>query len=172
MMLRSDKFFRWIEGLAAVALLIAIVILVAIASVARAWGSPIIWSVEIAQLLFVWLCVISADLALQNSRHFGLSVLHELLNARGRYWLDFFNFAVLAALLGFLLIYAWRNTELMHPRLFGATQMHGSWTHGAMLVGFTLMLRTILFNLHQLLTGAPIGAAQQPAAAKEKEAAS
>ena len=50
---------------------------------AMAGASPIIWSVEIAQLLFVWRCALSADLALQGSRHWGLPALHELI---GPHW--------------------------------------------------------------------------------------
>ena len=59
---------RRVEFACAALLLAAVVILVGVASVARAIGSPIIWSVEIAQLLFLWLCVFSIDLALQDQR--------------------------------------------------------------------------------------------------------
>ena len=50
--------YQRVEFACASLILAAIVILVAIASVSRAMGSPIIWSVEIAQLLFVWLCML------------------------------------------------------------------------------------------------------------------
>ncbi|PCJ09835.1 MAG: C4-dicarboxylate ABC transporter permease [Rhodobacteraceae bacterium] len=142
--------FRRVETGCAILLLTAIVALVAIASVARAVGSPIIWSIEIAQLCFVWLCMLSADLALQSDRHFGLSVLSDALDPGNRRMLELGNKIVLIALLGFLLIYAWINMQLMHPRLIGATQMHGSYIHASMVVGLSLLLRTMISQAYTL----------------------
>ncbi len=150
---RIGKSINRAERIGAIALLSAIVALVAVASVARAVGSPIIWSVEIAQLLFAWLCMICADLAMQQQRHFGLSVLHAMLDERGRYWLDIINHLVLIGLLAFLFVYAWRNMILMHPRLIGATQMHGSWVHASMVLGMVLLLRTLLSQLIDRIAG-------------------
>ncbi|WP_339947818.1 TRAP transporter small permease subunit [uncultured Albimonas sp.] len=147
---RIDRALRRAEGWGALALLVAIVALVAAASLARALGAPIIWSVEVAQLLFVWLCIFAADLAMQRDRHFGLSFLVDALSPRAARRLAILNHAVLAILLAFLLFHAWRNMILMHPRLIGATQMHGSWLHGSMVAGFALMLRTMLTNLWRL----------------------
>lgn len=139
------------EAFCAMLLLTAIVVLVAAASVARAVGSPIIWSVEIAQLLFVWLCILAADLALQERRHFGLSLLMDNLNAKGQRVLGILNHIVLTVLLVFLFVYAWRNMILMHPRLLGATQMHGSYIHASMVVGLALLLRTMVAHLLELV---------------------
>lgn len=125
----------------------AIVVLVGIASVARYLGSPIIWSVEIAQLLFVWECMLAADLALQHNRHFGLSIVLDALSERARRMLEAFNLIVLIVLLGFLFVYAVKNTLLMHPRLIGATQMNASLIHAAMPFGLALMLRTLTVQL-------------------------
>lgn len=144
------QYFRRFETICAMLLLTAIVALVAIASIARAVGSPIIWSVEIAQLCFVWLSMLSADLALQSERHFGLSVLSDALNPRSKRLLDLVNKFVLIALLGFLLFYAWGNMHLMHPRLIGATQMHGSYIHASMVVGLGLLLRTMISQAYAL----------------------
>jgi TRAP-type transport system small permease protein len=152
---RVAEHIRRVELISALLLLTAIVILVAIASIARKMGSPIIWSVEIAQLLFVWLCIFAADLALQHDRHFGLSVISDLLNAKGKKILETVNRVVLVILLVFLLYYAWINTGLMHPRRVGATQMHGSFIHASMLVGFLLLLRTMVAQLIALWRPVP-----------------
>ncbi len=141
---RIDAALRRAERLAALLLLAGVVALVVIASVARAAGSPIIWSVEIAQLLFAWLCMFAADIAMQDSRHFGLSLLSDRLTAGGKRGVALFNLAVLAVLLAFLLWHAIRNTALMHASLVGAVQMPASYIHGAMAVGFALLLRTVL----------------------------
>ena len=147
---RIGEMLRRIEIGCAILLLSAIVALVAIASIARAVGSPIIWSVEIAQLCFVWLCMLAADLALQSRRHFGLSILADALDPARKRLLDMVNHVVLIVLLAFLLTYAWRNMALMHPRLIGATQMHGSYIHASMVVGLCLLLRTLIAQIFAL----------------------
>lgn len=152
---QAGEIFRRVETVCAILLLTAIVALVAIASIARAVGSPIIWSVEIAQLCFVWLCMLSADLALQNERHFGLSVLSDALNASNKRLLELANRTVLIGLLGFLLFYAWGNVQLMHPRLIGATQMHASYVHASMVVGLSLLLRTMISQAYVLWRNLP-----------------
>lgn len=144
------EVFRRVETGCAILLLTAIVALVAIASIARAVGSPIIWSVEIAQLCFVWLCMLCADLALQNERHFGLSILSDALGDNKKRILELINKVVLIGLLAFLLYYALLNTQLMHPRRIGATQMHGSYIHASMVVGLCLLLRTMISQAYTL----------------------
>jgi|TARA_R110000737_G_scaffold237850_1_gene250154 TRAP-type transport system small permease protein len=151
---RTGEVIRRVETGCAILLLTAIVILVAIASIARSVGSPIIWSVEIAQLCFVWLCMFSADLALQSDRHFGLSILSDSLPPGRRRTLDLFNRVILIALLVFLLYYAWGNMILMYPRLIGATQMHGSYIHASIVVGLCLLLRTMISQTYTAWRGA------------------
>lgn len=140
-----------VEFAVACLLLATIVALVGIASVSRAMGHPIIWSVEIAQLLFVWLCMLAADLALQQRRHFGLMIVLDNVPAGGRRWIEIGNMLVVVALLAFLLYHAWRNAVLMHPRLIGATQMNGSLIHSSMVVGLALLLRTMVAQTWQRL---------------------
>ncbi len=142
-----------IEFVCAAILLAAVVLLVGIASVARAMGSPVIWSIEIAQLLFLWLCIFSIDLALQNRRHFGLRLVLDNVPPAGRKAMEIVNLAVLIGLLVYLLQFAWKNTILMHPRLDGALQTPGSYFHASMLVGFVLMIRTLLVQLVQTVRG-------------------
>ena len=138
---------RRIETACAAALLAAVVILVGVASVARAAGSPIIWSVEIAQLLFLWLCIFAIDLALQDERHFGISIVLDNVPFIGRKAIEIINLVVMIGLLVYLIRFAWKNTILMHPRLDGALQIPGSYFHASMVVGFALMIRTLAVKL-------------------------
>jgi TRAP-type C4-dicarboxylate transport system permease small subunit len=135
----------------AAALLAAVVILVAVASIARATGSPIIWSIEIAQLLFLWLCIFAIDLAFQMQRHFGVSILLDNVPPRARKVILIANHLVLIGLLVFLIPYGWKNVILMHPRLDGALQMPGSYFHASMIVGFVLLVRTLCVQLVGIL---------------------
>lgn len=138
-----------IEYVCAGLLLGAVVVLVGIAAVARAIGAPIIWSVEVAQLLFVWLVVIAADLGMQTNRHFGMQVLLDNVSPSVRKATEIANIMVLIGLLTVLFYYAWNNTILMHARLDGAMQLPGSFYHASMVVGFALLIRTLLVQLFQ-----------------------
>ena len=56
----------------AFALLAIITGLVFVASIMRFFGHPLIWSVDLAQLLFIWLCMLGATRAMREkiaSRH-------------------------------------------------------------------------------------------------------
>lgn len=140
---------RRVEYACAAILLGAVVILIGIAAVARGIGAPIIWSVEVAQLLFVWLVIIAADLGMQASRHFGMQILLDNVPPSIRKATEIANIVVLIGLLAVLLYYAWGNMILMHPRLDGALQMPGSYFHASMVVGFALLIRTLLVQLFQ-----------------------
>lgn len=138
---------RRVEFACAGLLLCAVVVLVGLAAITRAMGTPIIWSVEIAQLMFLWLCILAIDLGLQDERHFGLQIIQDHASPRIRKLIEITNLLVLTALLAFLLQYAWRNTVIMHLRLDGALQIPGSYYHASMVVGFILMIRTLLAKL-------------------------
>jgi TRAP-type C4-dicarboxylate transport system permease small subunit len=140
---------RRVEYACAAILLGAVVILIGIAAVARGIGAPIIWSVEVAQLLFVWLVIIAADLGMQANRHFGMQILLDNVSPSIRKALEIANTVVLIGLLAVLLYYAWGNMILMHPRLDGALQLPGSYFHASMVVGFGLLIRTLLVQLVQ-----------------------
>jgi TRAP-type C4-dicarboxylate transport system permease small subunit len=144
--------YQRVEFACAACLLVAIVLLVGLASVARSLGAPIIWSVEIAQLLFVWLCMLAADLALQQDRHFGLMIMLDALPSKARHLAEILNRLIVALLLAFLLVYALRNAVLMHPRLIGATQMHASFVHASIVLGLVLMLRTLALQIYRRLS--------------------
>jgi TRAP-type C4-dicarboxylate transport system permease small subunit len=140
-----------VEFALAALVLVAIVCLVAIASVSRYAGAPIIWSVEVAQTLFIWLCMLAADIALQQSRHFGLSLLEDAVSPRAGQVLKIVNVSIVLALLVFLFVYSIELVRLSHPRLFGATQMHFSYVTGALPFGLALMIRTLGVELFGLL---------------------
>jgi TRAP-type transport system small permease protein len=138
---------RRVEFACASLLLGAVVVLVGLAAITRATGAPIIWSVEVAQLIFLWLCILAIDLGLQDERHFGLQIVQDNVSPRIRKAIEIVNLLILIALLAFLSRYAWRNTVIMHARLDGALQIPGSYYHASMVVGFALMIRTLLARL-------------------------
>ena len=135
--------FHRIEISLATILLGALVILVATAAISRKFGSPIIWSLEVSTALFVWLVVLAVDIAMQQNRHFGLSVVLDNVPPGTRRWIELANMLVVMGLLIYLLYYAAINVPLMHKRMLGALQIPKSYIHLAMPVGILLWLRTL-----------------------------
>lgn len=139
--------YRRIEFLCAVFLLCTIVVLVGIGSVTRYLGAPIIGLIEVSQMLFIWLCMIAADIAMQRSRHFGLSFLANHLSDRAARWLRIGNLLIIAGLLAFLFYHSIELTRISHPRLIGGLQMHYSYITAGLCLGTALMFRTTVAQL-------------------------
>jgi len=146
---------RRVEFACASFLLCAVVALVGLAAITRAMGAPIIWSIEIAQLMFLWMCILAIDIGVQDERHFGLQILQDNIPPAARKVVEVVNILIVIALLGFLTQYAWRNTIIMHARLDGALQIPGSYFHASMIVGFVLMIRSLLAKLLATLSRKP-----------------
>ena len=141
--------FRRLEISLATTLLAAIVVLVAVAAVSRKMGSPIIWSLEVSTALFVWLVVICVDIAMQQNRHFGLSIILDNVPPRAGRMIEIANRIVIVGLLLYLLYYAVINVPLMHKRMLGALQIPKSYIHLAMPVGILLWLRTLAVQIFE-----------------------
>jgi TRAP-type C4-dicarboxylate transport system permease small subunit len=82
-------------------LLFLIIVLVFTASIFRTFGHPIVWSVDMAQLLFVWLCFLGADIALQHNCHIGVDILTRALPKKINTVIVFCSYLLI---LGFLVI--------------------------------------------------------------------
>lgn len=150
------------RGLAAL-LLAVLVILVIAGSGLRYVGIPIIWSVELAQSLFIWLCVLAADITLQRAGHFSIDSLADRLPPAARTALDVFNFLLVAALLATLVYYSVRFTLVTAGRPMPIVGISQAFETGALPVGFALMLVTTVEQLVARLHGRPVAhAADDP----------
>src|SRR6202451_1193231 len=58
--------------------------------IARAFGAPLTWSDELASILFLWLAMLGAVIALQRSEHMRLGFLVSLAPPRWRRSFDYF----------------------------------------------------------------------------------
>lgn len=81
-------------------LMLAVVFFVFIAAVMRWAGSPIAWSVDVAQLLFVWLIFLGANRSLRDNRHIGVDFFVKKLPIKVRNGLEIIIYLLI---LGFLL---------------------------------------------------------------------
>ena len=75
---------RSVEALAAVLIVVEVGILLA-AVIARYWlDTPLVWSDEVASLLFLWLAVLGAVIAFRRGEHMRMTALVARLSPSGQ----------------------------------------------------------------------------------------
>ncbi len=135
-----------IELVVGVVLLAAIVVLVFIAAVMRFFGLPLIWSVDLAQLLFIWLCFLGANRALRRRVHLGIDFLIQTHGHRRRLALDLVLGALVVVFLGMLAVEGVKLTLLNTERLFGDSGIPYAFVTIAVPVGCVFLAFTVIAN--------------------------
>lgn len=128
-------------------------IFVFIGAVTRAIGSPVIWAVDLAQLSFVWACVLGADLALKKNAHIEIDIVVRYFPASFRRLLALAWLVAIAVFLAMLVWYGTQLTLMNAERELGDVGISYSWVTGAIPVGCALMLITAVKRLYLGLTG-------------------
>jgi TRAP-type C4-dicarboxylate transport system permease small subunit len=132
-------------------LLLAIVVLVFVAAVTRYFGTPINWSVDVAQALFVWLIYVGAHQALLRGQHIGVSFFVDRLHPNVKAALYLLTSAVIA---WFLVMIIWHGTQVSIinvRRILQNIPVSYSWVTMAAPVGAFLMLLTTLARMAERL---------------------
>ena len=134
---------RWLEhGTEFIAALLVVAdMLTLLAGVVSryAFHRPLVWSDELASILFLWLTMVGSVIALQRGEHMRLTVLIGALPPRGRAWIETFATLVVITFLALLLGPGW---EYVGDEGFITTPALGianSWRVGAIEIGFALM---------------------------------
>ncbi|MBZ8134737.1 C4-dicarboxylate ABC transporter permease [Afifella sp. IM 167] len=136
-----------IELAIGILLLAATTLLVFAAAIARFLGHPIIWSVDLAQLLFIWLCFVGANRALRARAHLGVDLLVRRLPPMVRLVIEI---ALALLVVGFLVLLAVEGTRLTllnSQRLFGDSGIPYAWVTMAVPVGCVILALTTLGNI-------------------------
>jgi len=131
------------------ALLAGITALVFAASLMRFFGHPLIWSVDMAQLLFIWLCFFGSNKAMREKSHLGMEVLVSRLGYRRRFWLEVACTIVILAFLLVLTVEGWKLTMLNLERTFGDSTLSYAWVTVAVPAGCLLLAATLVYNLQR-----------------------
>jgi TRAP-type C4-dicarboxylate transport system permease small subunit len=141
------KRLAQIELAICVALLAVITGLVFIASVMRFYGHPLVWSVDMAQLLFIWLCFLGASRAMREKSHLGMEVLVKYLGYRSHLWLELACSLVVLAFLGVLVVEGVKLTLLNSERTFGDSTLSYAWVTAAVPVGSAILGISLACNM-------------------------
>ncbi|AMM83092.1 TRAP transporter small permease [Martelella sp. AD-3] len=142
-------FLAKIEFVAGAILLAVITVLVFIAATMRFFGYPLIWSVDLAQLLFIWLCFIGATRAMRERGHLGVDYLVRPFPYRYRLALETGLSALFIAFLLLLAVEGYDLTMLNKERQFGDSGLSYAWVTIAVPAGCVMLTISILGNLVQ-----------------------
>ena len=133
-----------IERIVCIGLLSAIVLLVFAAAVMRTVGLPIIWSVDIAQLLFAWLCMLGANQTLKHAQHATVDIVTQYLPVRWQQRLAGLTSLIMIGVLAVIVVYGIALFNLNPQRTLGSTPLPYRYVALALPVGAGLMLLTLL----------------------------
>ncbi|MBO4224706.1 TRAP transporter large permease subunit [Bradyrhizobium neotropicale] len=138
---------RLVEIPAALLVVAEIAILFAGVVARYALHSPLIWSDELASILFLWLAMLGAAVAFRRAEHMRMTAV--VANARPalRSYLDL---VATAAALAFLLLIAWPAYEYAYEESYITTpalQILNSWRAAALPTGIGLMALFALLRL-------------------------
>ncbi len=143
--------FLNLEYFAGALLLLLITGLVFSAAVMRFFGHPLIWSVDMAQLLLIWLCFFGATRAMRERAHLGVDLLVRFLPRRFRLALELVLALTFILFMGVLAIEGYKLTLLNAERIFGDSGMSYSFVTIAVPVGCILLSLTIIANVVEAL---------------------
>ncbi|WP_027577705.1 TRAP transporter large permease subunit [Bradyrhizobium sp. WSM1743] len=109
--------------------------------------SPIIWSDELAGILFLWLAMFGSVIAFQRGEHMRMTAIVGVLGAELRAFLDVI---AAAASLAFLALVVWPAYEFAVDEAFVTTpalEIVNSWRAAALPIGIGLMLAAAVLRL-------------------------
>ena len=123
------------------ALLVTAEIIILFAGVVARYGlhRPLIWSDELASILFLWLAMLGAAVAFRRGEHMRMTAVVAGARPATRAYLDL---VATAAALAFLLMIAWPAYEYAYEESYITTpalQILNSWRAAALPVGIGLM---------------------------------
>lgn len=130
-------------------LLLVITLLVFSAAVMRFFGHPLIWSVDMAQLLLIWLCFFGATRAMRERAHLGVDLVVRYFGRRIRLAIEL---GLAALFIVFMAVLAWEGyqlTMLNKERIFGDSGISYGFVTIAVPAGCILLSAVIVANVVQ-----------------------
>jgi TRAP-type C4-dicarboxylate transport system permease small subunit len=141
------KRLSQVELALCVLLLAAITGLVFVAALLRFFGHPRTWSVDMAQLLFIWLCMLGACRAMREKSHLGMEVLVKYLPYMSRLWVELLCSVITLVFLGIIAKLGFDLAWLNRARTFGDSSISYAWVTIAVPVGCILLGVALAYNM-------------------------
>ncbi|MGF1626575.1 MAG: TRAP transporter small permease [Alphaproteobacteria bacterium] len=132
-------------------LLAVIVCLVFAAGLLRWFGTPLIWSVDLAQLLFIWVSFIGANQALRTRVHIGMDLAVRPVPLRFRRLIELALAGLVLAFLFTMVVIGTQLTFLNIERQFGDSGISYAFVTGAVPVGCLMLATTVGWHVLTVL---------------------
>lgn len=136
-------------------LLAAMVGLVFVAGVTRWFGYPLVWSMDVAQLLFVWASFLGADMAMRKRGLIAVDLFIRWVPARQRVLVDIAVGSLILAFLLSLAVLGWDLVRLNIEREFGDSGLSYAYVTGAVPIGCLLLAFTLAGQLWEAIRSIP-----------------
>lgn len=128
-----------VEGVAALLVFLEVVVLFSGVVARYVLRTPLVWSDELASILFLWLAMLGATIALRRNEHMRMTALVSLAKGSTRHFLEALS---VAACLAFLILIAWpawqyaaNERDITTPAL----EISNVWRAAALPIGVALM---------------------------------
>ena len=146
----AERVLGWITEIPAAILVVAETVILLIGVTARfVFDNPLVWSDEIASLLFLWLAMLGAAIALRRGVHMRLTTVTAMLSPAWRARLDALAVGVPLLFLAFMVQPAMDYVDDQSYIETPALSWPGSIRASAMLAGIGLMLAIALLRVLQ-----------------------
>ncbi|WP_082572446.1 TRAP transporter large permease subunit [Variovorax sp. Root434] len=157
---RADRVLGGaVEAVAALLVLAEICVLFAGVVSRYVFHAPLVWSDELASILFLWLSMLGAVVALRRGEHMRMTALLQKVRPSTRAMLDAF---AIAASVAFLVLIIWPSIDYAHEESFIVTpalEVSNAWRAAAIPAGVGIMLAMALLRLVRVCTGRQIAVA-------------
>jgi tripartite ATP-independent transporter DctM subunit len=138
-----------VEAVAALILTAEVVILGAGVTARYVLHKPLVWSDELASILFLWLSMLGAVVALRRGDHMRMTGIVARVTPQTRALLEAFAVTASIAFLLLILPHALEYAEEERFIVTPALEITNAWRAAAIPVGITLMLLAAVFRLFQ-----------------------
>jgi len=150
---RFDRGLGYVVEAAAAAIVVAELVLLGAATTARyVFNSPFTWSDELATVLFIWLAVLGAVVAVRRGEHMRLTAFVRNLSPAWRARVDALALMLVCTVLVALFMPTWEHVESHLPSQMPVLEISEAFREAAILVGIVLMLMTAIDKLVQHAT--------------------
>ncbi len=143
----AERWLRHLVEIPAALLVAAEVLILFVGICARAFHQPIIWSDELASILFLWLGMLGAVVAIQRGEHMRLTFVVGMLSRRAQVWCETLAVGGVFVLLALLMHAAYDYTQDQSFVEMPALGWPGTVRALAVPVGFTLALLSCALKL-------------------------
>jgi tripartite ATP-independent transporter DctM subunit len=148
---RLDRGTLWcVESIACLLVLIEIVVLFTGVVARYAFHQPIVWTDELASILFLWLSMLGAVLALRRGEHMRMTALVARLAPPRRALIEALAIAASLAFLLLVMHPAWEYASEEAAIVTPALEISNAWRAAAIPIGMALMIFVALLNLARL----------------------